>query len=110
MRAGFEAARGEILMILDADLTTPPEDLPKFYNAIVSAKGELVMGTRLVYPMEDDAMLLFTWLLDQRITDTLCGDQGAAAPALRGHQARPPLLRGSSIPSGTSTPSSARPS
>ena len=85
VRAGFEAARGDVLMILDADLTTPPEDLPKFYDAIVSGKGELVMGTRLVYPMEDDAMrllnmlgnkifsLLFTWLLDQRITDTLCG-------------------------------------
>jgi glycosyltransferase involved in cell wall biosynthesis len=85
VRVGFEAARGDILMILDADLTTPPEDLPKFYDAIVSGKGELVMGTRLVYPMEDDAMrllnilgnkifsLLFTWLLDQRITDTLCG-------------------------------------
>ena len=85
VRAGFDAARGELLMILDADLTVPPEDLPKFYEAIVSGKGELVMGTRLVYPMEDDAMrllnilgnktfsLLFTWLLDQRITDTLCG-------------------------------------
>ncbi len=85
VRVGFEAARGDILMILDADLTTPPEDLPKFYDAITSGKGELVMGTRLVYPMEDQAMrllnilgnkifsLLFTWLLDQRITDTLCG-------------------------------------
>lgn len=85
VRAGFEAARGDILMILDADLTTPPEVLPKFYDALVSGRGELVIGTRLVYPMEDDAMrllnvlgnkmfsLLFTWLLDQRITDTLCG-------------------------------------
>ncbi len=85
VREGFEEARGDVLMILDADLTTPPEDLPKFYAAIVSGKGELVMGSRLVYPMEDDAMrllnilgnkvfsLLFTWLLDQRITDTLCG-------------------------------------
>jgi SAM-dependent methyltransferase len=85
VRKGFESARGDILMILDADLTTPPEDLPKFYEAIVAGKGELVMGTRLVYPMEDDAMrtlnvmgnkifsFLFSWLLNQRITDTLCG-------------------------------------
>jgi ubiquinone/menaquinone biosynthesis C-methylase UbiE len=85
VRKGFSVARGEVLMILDADLTTPPEDLPKFYDAITSGKGELVMGTRLVYPMEQDAMrflntignkvfsLLFTWLLNQRITDTLCG-------------------------------------
>lgn len=85
VRKGFDVARGDVLMILDADLTTPPEDLPKFYNAITSGKGELVMGSRLVYPMEQDAMrflntlgnklfsLLFTWLLNQRITDTLCG-------------------------------------
>jgi SAM-dependent methyltransferase len=85
VRKGFECARGDILMILDADLTTPPEDLPKFYDVIVTGKGELAMGTRLVYPMEDDAMrtlnvlgnrifsFLFSWLLNQRITDTLCG-------------------------------------
>jgi glycosyltransferase involved in cell wall biosynthesis len=85
VRKGFDVARGEILMILDADLTTPPEDLPKFYDAITQGKGELIMGSRLVYPMEDDAMrtlnilgnkvfsLLFSWLLNQRITDTLCG-------------------------------------
>ena len=85
VRAGFDVARGDLLMILDADLTTPPEDLPKFYDAIVSGKGELVMGSRLVYPLEEDAMralntagnklfsLLFSWMLHQRITDTLCG-------------------------------------
>ncbi len=85
VRKGFALARGDVLMILDADLTTPPEDLPKFYEMIASGRGEFVMGTRLVYPMEDEAMralntagnkmfsLLFTWLLNQRITDTLCG-------------------------------------
>lgn len=85
VRMGFDAARCEILMILDADLTVPPEDLPKFYDTLVSGKGEFVNGTRLVYPMEKQAMrwlnyvanyifsLLFTWLLNQRFTDTLCG-------------------------------------
>lgn len=85
VRKGFDVASHDVLMILDADLTVPPEDLPKFHHAITSGKGELVMGTRLVYPMEDDAMralntagnkvfsVLFTWLLNQRITDTLCG-------------------------------------
>ena len=85
VRKGFAVARGEILMILDADLTTPPEDLPKFYDVIRSGRGEFVMGSRLVYPMEDNAMqtlnvaankvfsIIFTWLLNQRITDTLCG-------------------------------------
>ncbi len=82
---GFEAARGEILMILDADLTVAPEALPKFYNALISGKGNFVNGSRLVYPSEPEAMrplnraanrvfsLLFTWLLNQRFTDTLCG-------------------------------------
>jgi SAM-dependent methyltransferase len=85
VRMGFSNARGDILMILDADLTVPPEDLPKFYNAIATGKGEFINGSRLVYPMQDQAMrflnflanrtfsLLFTWLLNQRYTDTLCG-------------------------------------
>ncbi|MEK7767412.1 MAG: glycosyltransferase family 2 protein, partial [bacterium] len=85
VRKGFAAAKGNILMILDADLTAPPEDLPRFYAAVASRVGELVMGSRLVYPMEKQAMrflnlignkvfsLLFTWLLDQPIKDTLCG-------------------------------------
>lgn len=83
--AGFQAASGEVLMILDADLTMPPEQLPKFWEVMRSGKGEFVNGTRLVYPIEHDAMrflnlvanktfsLLFSWLLGQRFTDTLCG-------------------------------------
>jgi SAM-dependent methyltransferase len=83
--AAFEMARGDVLIILDADLTAPPEQLPKFWDAIRSGKGELVNGSRLVYPMEEEAMrflnlaankafsLLFSWLLSQRFTDTLCG-------------------------------------
>jgi SAM-dependent methyltransferase len=85
VRKGFAEATGDILMILDADLTVPPEDLPRFYDALVSGKGEFVNGVRLVYPMEKRAMrllnlagnkffsLAFSWLLDQSIKDTLCG-------------------------------------
>ncbi|MDX1592974.1 MAG: glycosyltransferase [Gammaproteobacteria bacterium] len=85
VRKGFAAAEGEILMILDADLTVPPEDLPKFYLALVEGRGEFINGTRLVYPMEKDAMrflnkianklfgILFSWLLEQPVKDTLCG-------------------------------------
>lgn len=85
VRLGFDAAAGDLLIILDADLTVDPEDLPKFYRAIAEGKGELINGSRLVYPMERQAMrllnlvgnkafsLLFTWILEQRITDTLCG-------------------------------------
>ncbi|MEQ8667342.1 MAG: glycosyltransferase [Rhodospirillales bacterium] len=85
VRKGFDLARGDVLMILDADLTMPPEDLPKFYNALKSGQGEFINGSRLVYPMESDAMrflnlianqmfsYIFTYLLNQRYTDTLCG-------------------------------------
>lgn len=85
VREGYAMATGDILMILDADLTVPPEDLPKFYDAIASGKGDFINGTRLVYPMEKEAMRFlnylgnhffswaFTWLLDQRFKDTLCG-------------------------------------
>lgn len=85
VRKGFAHAHGEVLMILDADLTVPPEDLPKFYRALVDGKGEFINGSRLVYPMEQNAMQflnlianrtfsrVFSWLLNQRFTDTLCG-------------------------------------
>lgn len=81
----FDQARGDVLMILDGDLTMPPEQLPKFWQALAAGKGEFINGSRLVYPMEDQAMrllnlianhifsMLFTWLLNQRYTDTLCG-------------------------------------
>jgi len=85
VRLGFEKAKGDILMILDADLTVPPEDLSRFYEALASGKGEFINGVRLVYPMEKEAMrllnflgnkffsLAFSWLLGQPIKDTLCG-------------------------------------
>lgn len=85
VHAGFATARGDILIILDADLTVPPETLPKFYEAMRSGKGEFINGTRLVYPMEDRAMRflnylanrgfarIFSFLLNTRFTDTLCG-------------------------------------
>jgi ubiquinone/menaquinone biosynthesis C-methylase UbiE len=85
VREGYKIATGDILMILDADLTVPPEDIPKFYNAIASGKGDFINGTRLVYPMDKEAMRFlnylgnhffswaFTWLLEQRFKDTLCG-------------------------------------
>src|SRR5262249_49550680 len=56
VRLGFDLATNDVLMILDADLTTPPEELPKFYDAIVENKAEFVNGSRLVYPMEKQAM------------------------------------------------------
>jgi ubiquinone/menaquinone biosynthesis C-methylase UbiE len=85
VRLGFAHASGDILMILDADMTVPPEDLPRFYDALISGRGEFINGVRLVYPMEDEAMrffnflgnkffsLAFSWLLGQPVKDTLCG-------------------------------------
>ncbi len=85
VRLGFSQARGDILMILDADLTVSPEDLPRFYRALVSGRGEFINGVRLVYPMSEGAMhplnyvgnkffsLAFSWLLGQPVKDTLCG-------------------------------------
>ncbi|SKB78876.1 glycosyltransferase [Dyadobacter psychrophilus] len=85
VRKGYSLASGDILMILDADMTVAPEELPKFFNAIASGKGEYINGSRLVYPMEKQAMrflnllgnkffsLAFSWLLGQNLKDTLCG-------------------------------------
>jgi len=85
VRFGFEKAEGDMLMILDADMTVPPEDLERFYMMLVSGRGEFINGVRLVYPMEEQAMrffnmignkffsLAFSWLLGQPVKDTLCG-------------------------------------
>jgi hypothetical protein len=85
VRAGFKEATGDILMILDADLTVAPEVLPRFHQALTRRKGDFINGVRLVYPMEKNAMrplntvgnyffsILFSWLLEQPIKDTLCG-------------------------------------
>src|ERR1700720_3797537 len=85
VRLGFAEARGGVLMILDADLTVAPEDLPRFYRALRSGRGEFINGVRFVYPMEKQAMrflnflgnkffsLGFSWLLGQNVKDTLCG-------------------------------------
>ena len=85
VRAGFAVAEGDLFMILDADLTVPPEEMQKFYDAVVSGRAEFANGSRLVYPMEKSAMrflnmcanktfgILFTWILGQSLKDTLCG-------------------------------------
>lgn len=85
VRLGFKKASGDIFMIYDADMTVDAKDLPKFYDVLATGYGEFVNGSRLVYPMEKDAMrtlnkignkifsLAFTWILGQRFKDTLCG-------------------------------------
>jgi SAM-dependent methyltransferase len=82
---GFDTATGDILMILDADLTTIPEELPYFVDVIASGQGEFINGSRLVYPVPKGAMttanmlgnkffsVAFTYLLGQPVKDTLCG-------------------------------------
>ncbi len=85
VRLGFAHATGDILIILDADLTVPPEELPHFYDVIASGRGEFINGSRLVYPRSAEAMpwlntlankffaSVFSFLLGQRLKDTLCG-------------------------------------
>ena len=85
VRLGFAHASGDALMILDSDLTVPPEDLPRFLDVLLSGKADFVNGSRLIYPMERQAMrflnlignkffsLAFSWLLEQPVKDTLCG-------------------------------------
>lgn len=85
VKLGFKKAQGDVLMILDADLSVQPQDLLKFYEVIASGMGEFANGSRMIYPMEKQAMrtlnkianrifgYLFTWILGQEFNDTLCG-------------------------------------
>jgi hypothetical protein len=100
---GFDAAENDLLMILDGDLTVPPEELTKFYRALVQGRGEFINGTRMVYPMRDQAMrlanifgnklfsLAFSYILGQDVSDTLCGTKAL----WRDDFQRLKLLRGS---------------
>ena len=102
VRAGFDAARNDVLMILDADMTVAPEDLPKFLAPLENGTADFVNGTRLVYPREGRAMpmvnflgnkafcFLVSWVLRQRVSDTLCGTKALlrrdyASMPLSGH-------------------------
>jgi hypothetical protein len=85
VRLGFQHATQPLLTILDADLTMPPEMLGRFYNAWCEGKGDFINGSRLVYPMEGDAMRFLNRLgnvffakalslvMDTRVSDSLCG-------------------------------------
>ena len=85
VRLGFDEARGDVLAILDSDMGVSPEDLPKFVRALARGKGDLINGSRMVYPIEGQAMrflnlvankmfaVLFSWILEQQVRDTLCG-------------------------------------
>lgn len=85
VRAGFAVAQGGVLAIQDADLTAPPEELAKFYEALMNGTAEFINGSRLVYPMEKRAMrflnlignkffaLALSFVLGQPIKDSLCG-------------------------------------
>ena len=85
VRKAFAHAEGDVLIILDSDLTVPPEDMPKFFDALVCGRGEFINGSRLVYQLEEQSMrflnhianktfaVMFSWLLEQRLKDTLCG-------------------------------------
>jgi ubiquinone/menaquinone biosynthesis C-methylase UbiE len=82
---GFNAAKNDIIAVFDADMAVPPEEIDRFFTPIEIGKADFVNGTRLLYPMEKQAMnylhlfgnkmfgSIFTWLIEQRITDTLCG-------------------------------------
>ena len=85
VRLGFDQAKGDVLVILDSDMGVSPEDVPKFVRALARGKGEMINGSRMVYPIEGRAMrflnllankmfaVLFSWILEQQVRDTLCG-------------------------------------
>ncbi len=106
VRLGFGQARGEVLVILDSDMGVAPEALPRFVEMLARGKGEMVNGSRMVYPMEGRAMrflnlvanklfaYLFSWLLGQQVRDTLCGTKALYREDYERIVEDPPVLRG----------------
>ena len=89
MRLGFSKATGDILTILDADLTVPPEDLPRFMEVLTSGMGEFVNGVRLVYPMEGRAMRPLNFIGNKFPLILPCRSHGRTPPP---HDGQGPLL------------------
>lgn len=85
VKTGFDAATGDVLMILDADMAVEPEELPRFFELLEDGRAEFVNGTRMIYPRENESMKLLNFIgnkffgiilsliMGQRNTDTLCG-------------------------------------
>jgi len=85
VRVGFDNAKGDVLMILDADMAVMPEELPYFFKLFEDGFADFVNGTRVIYPMDRKAMpilnyagnkifsLILSWIMEQRVSDTLCG-------------------------------------
>ncbi len=85
VKAGFENANGDLVMVWDADRTVPADELPRFYKLFSEGQAEYAHGTRVAYPMEKQAMKtanlmgnlffgwIYSWILETRVTDTLCG-------------------------------------
>jgi glycosyltransferase involved in cell wall biosynthesis len=96
LRFGLKHSKGEIVVIQDADMATPPEELPEIVRPIIEGKADFVNGTRMVYPMEEGAMkrlhvpgnklfaLLVSLIIGQRLTDTLCGFKAFRKDMLNG--------------------------
>jgi glycosyltransferase involved in cell wall biosynthesis len=107
VRLGFDIAKGDVFIILDSDLSVSPDELPRFYAAMVEGKGELINGVRLVYPMEAMAMrsmnlignkffsIAFSWLFGQPIKDTLCGRKSYRAKLIKKSPPIVPVLASS---------------
>ena len=120
VRTGFAAAKHDVLMILDGDLSVLPEDLPKFHRGLVDGRAELVNGSRLVYDMEPGAMRflnmignrifarLLKGIIGQQVKDTLCGTKVLLKRGLRPDRRRAAPTSASSTRSATSTCCSAR--
>lgn len=85
VKTGINAAKGDVVIVWDADRTVPANELHLFYEALVNREGAFANGTRMVYPMEKEAMrplnsignalipYMFSWILENKISDTLCG-------------------------------------
>lgn len=70
---GFEQARGDVLIVMDADLQHPPEALPEFLARFADPSVEFVMGTRYSCGGE----IAEDWSLGRRL-----GSKGASLLAL----------------------------
>jgi glycosyltransferase involved in cell wall biosynthesis len=66
MRTGIAEARGDVILLQDADLDYSPEDIPRLVAPILAGRAEVVYGSR--FHPERETMALTSVLADRAVS------------------------------------------
>jgi glycosyltransferase involved in cell wall biosynthesis len=68
LRTGFKAARGDIVIVQDADLEYDPEDYPKLIGPILAGRADVVFGSRFAGGEPHRVLYFWHYLVNRGLT------------------------------------------